>query len=154
MSLAFANFRFVRCFVLVLVSLFLVLTGTDSAQAMWVRMTDADLVESSQLIVVATYTGRAEVSLGEDGKVIYRGMLDVDDTLKGDSQDVVYIKLSLPEGIPHKSDDIYFLAGQKGLWFLRKDSQHTGIYLIDNPQRFIPERASGRIESLLNLLAY
>lgn len=154
MSLALANYGFVRCCVLVLASLFFTLTCADSAQAMWVRMTDADLVESSQLIVVATYTGRAEVTLEEGGKVIYRGVLAVDDTLKGDRQDVVYIMLSLPEGIPHKSDDIYFLAGQKGLWFLRKDSQREGVHLIDNPQRFIPERASDRIDSLIKLLAH
>jgi hypothetical protein len=154
MSLALANDGVVRYYVFVLVIVFSALASAGSAQAMWVRMTDADLVESSQLIVVATYTGRAEVTLEEDGKVIYRGVLDVDDTLKGDRQDVVYIMLSLPEGMPHKSDDVYFLAGQKGLWFLRKDSQHTGIYQIDNPQHFIPERAKSRIDSLIKLLAY
>ena len=154
MYLANTNYRLARFCVLILAALFFALTCVDRAQAMWVRMTDADLVENSQLIVVATYTGRAEVTLDEDGKVIYRGVLDVDDTLKGDRQDVVYIMLSLPEGIPHKSDDMYFLAGQKGLWFLRRDSQHTGVYLIDNPQRFVPERASNRIDSLIKLLAH
>lgn len=148
------NYGFVRGYLLVLALLFFALTSAGNAQAMWVRMTDAELVESSQLIVVATYTGRAEVTFEEGGEVIYRGVLVVDDTLKGDRQDVVHILLSLPEGIPHKSDDIYFHKGQKGLWFLRKDGQHTGIYLIDNPQRFIPARASGRIDSLIQLLPY
>ncbi len=154
MFLANANYRLVRFSVLVLAALFFALTCADKAQAMWVRMTDTDLVENSQLIVVATYTGRAEITFEVDGKGIYLGVLEVHDTLKGDRQDTVYIMLSVPEGFPHKSDDIYFLKGQKGLWFLRKDSHRKGIYLIENPQRFIPERASSRIDSFIKLLAY
>lgn len=148
------NNGFVRWYTPVRVLLLFVLTSAVSVQAMWVWLTDAELVENSQLIVMATYIGRTEVTLEKGGRVIYLGVLDVDDTLKGNRQEVVLLKLPLPEGIPHKSDDIFFHSGQKGLWFLRKDSQQAGIYLIDNPQRFVPEKKDdNRIDSLLKLLA-
>jgi len=154
MSWVLDNNGFVRWYTPVRVLLIFALTSAVSVQAMWVWLTDAELVENSQLIVMATYIGRTEVSPEMGGSVLYLGVLDVDDTLKGSRHEVVLIKLPLPEGVPHKSDDIFFHAGQKGLWFLRKHSQQTGIYLIDNPQRFVPEKKlDSRIDSLLKLLA-
>lgn len=155
MSRILGKYGCVRWRTPVLALLLFALTSAASVQAMWVRLTDAELVENTQLIVMATYIGRTEVNLEMGGRVIYLGVLDVDDTLKGNRQEVVLIKLNRPEGIPYKSDDIFFRPGQKGLWFLRKHSQQTGIYLIDNPQRFVPEKKlDSRIDSLLKLLAY
>ena len=133
--------------------LLVALTGTGSVQAMWARMTDAELVESSQLIVMATYRGKAEAGLKVDGEILHLGVLDVDKTLKGNQREVIFLQLPQSESLLRKSDDIFFHSGQKGLWFLREVSQHKGIYAIDNPQRFVPEEKVGnRMDSLLKLL--
>jgi len=116
-------------------------------------MTDAELVESSQLIVMATYVGKADVALNVGGEILHLGVLDVGNTLKGNQREVVFLQLPRSEGILRKSDDIFFHPGQKGLWFLREVSQQEGIYVIDNPQRFVPkETVDNRMDSLLKLL--
>lgn len=137
----------------VLILLFTALTYTTTVQAMWARMTDAELVESSQLIVMATYRGRADANLQIDGKIMQLGVLDVDKTLKGNQRKIIYLHLPQPEGFPHKSDDIFFHPGQKGLWFLREASPENAVYVIDHPQRFVPEdNVDIRLDSLNKLL--
>lgn len=116
-------------------------------------MTDAELVEGSQLIVMATYIGSTQITLKEGGQTLHLGVLDVDDALKGNMQEVVFLQLPSASGQLHKSDDIFFRPGQKGLWFLKKDDRQQGIYKVDHPQRFIPEQQLGkRIAPLLKLL--
>jgi len=143
----------VSYYTVLLAFLLAALTGTASVQAMWARMTDAELVESSQLIVMATYVGKADVALNVGGEILHLGVLDVGNTLKGNQREVVFLQLPRSEGILRKSDDIFFHPGQKGLWFLREVSQQEGIYVIDNPQRFVPkETVDNRMDSLLKLL--
>lgn len=120
---------------------------------MWAGMTDAELVGASPLIVMATYIGSTQVTLQENGPALHLGVLEVNDTLKGNPQELVFLQLPASSGLLHKSDDIFFRPGQKGLWFLKKDGPHQGIYKIDHPQRFIPEQQLGnRIKPLLKLL--
>jgi len=143
----------VSYYTVLLAFLLAALTGTASVQAMWARMTDAELVESSQLIVMATYVGKADVALNVGGEILHLGVLDVGNTLKGNQREVVFLQLPRLEGVLRKSDDIFFHPGQKGLWFLREVSQQEGIYVIDNPQRFVPkETVDNRMDSLLKLL--
>lgn len=134
--------------------LFTAFLGAASVQAMWVRMTDAELVERSHLIVTAIYIGNADIRLKADAEVLHLGVLDIDSTLKGPQRKVILLQLPRSQGQLRKSDDISFHPGQKGLWFLREDGQNKGLYVIDNPQRFVPqEKVAGRMESLLKLLA-
>ncbi len=137
-----------------LLLLFLALSGAGSVQAMWAGMSDAELVEASSLIVNAVYIGGADVSLKVDGEILHLGVLDVENTLKGNQQEVIYIQLPRLAGSMRKSDDIFFHRGQKGLWFLRKEAAKEGIYVIDHPQRFIPEeKVNSRMDLLRKLLA-
>ena len=153
MSLPPAADGHTRYYLAPLALLLAALTGTGSVQAMWAKMTDAEMVESSQLIVVATYIGKADVGLKVDDKILHLGVLDVSNTLKGNQQEVVFLQLPQSTSIFRRSDDIFFHPGQKGLWFLREVSQQKGIYVIDNPQRFVPEeKVDNRMDSLLKLL--
>lgn len=130
-----------------------VLTGAGSVHAMWAKMTDAELVESSRLIVMATYKGRADANLKVDGGISHLGALEVSNTLKGDQREVIYLQLPRSDGILRKSDDMVFHPGQKGLWFLREIDHEQGIYIVDNPQRFVPEeKLDNRMDSILKLL--
>ncbi len=133
--------------------LLVALTGTGSVQAMWAKMTDAELVERSPLIVMATYIGKAEAGLKVNGEILHPGVLQVDRTLKGNQREVIFLQLPQSESLIRKSDDIFFHPGQKGLWFLREVSPQKGIYKIDNPQRFVPEdKVDDRMDSLRKLL--
>jgi hypothetical protein len=60
----------VRYYKDLLALLLVALTGTGSVQAMWAKMTDAELVESSQLIVMATYRGEADAGLKVEGDLL------------------------------------------------------------------------------------
>lgn len=143
----------VRYYMALLALLLVALTGTGSVQAMWAKMTDAELVKSSQLIVMATYIGKADANLKVDGKILHLAVLDVSSTLKGKHREDIFLQLPRSENIFRKSDDIFFHPGQKGLWFLREVSQQKGIYLIDNPQRFVPEeKVDNMMGSLHKLL--
>lgn len=130
------------------------LLWSAASQAMWAGMSDAELVKQSPLIVMATYLGSSQVMLPEAGQALHLGVLDVEDTLKGTRRELVFIQLPPANGLPQKSDDLFFRPGQKGLWFLKEDSQQQGLYKIDSPQRFIPEQQlAGRMATLRKLLA-
>ena len=109
------------------------------AQAMYARMSDAQLIAASDLIVLGTLTGFAKKP-GADGdgqRVV--GILNVSKTLKG-GKGAATIWLAVPQpGGLQSSSDVAFSPGQKGLWFLRRlaGSGHL-VYAADHPQRFVP----------------
>ena len=120
---------------------------------MWTEASDAELLASSALVVIATYTGQYGFSMDAQSPVLTLGVLQVEKVLKGDpSLGLVFIRVPNPAG-PRKSDDIDYFEGQRGLWFLRADEAHPGLYLADHPQRFVPEAQQAEklraIESLL-----
>jgi len=135
-----------------LLTLFLISLLPNNSIAMWAGMSDAELIEQSDLIVKATYIGSSTVILNKEK--LHLGVLNIEDTLKGDKQDVVFIRLSLrPKNFPQRSDEINFKAGQKGLWFIEKDAQRDGVYEIKHPQRFLPEQQfKSRLPALFKLL--
>ena len=50
---------------------------------------------------------------------------------------------------------MFYKDGQKGLWFLRKRKAkgETGIFLADQPQRFVSDKhADAQIEIVRNIL--
>jgi len=131
--------------------LLLALLSTN-AYAMWVGMSDAQLIKQSNLVVKATYIGATTLTLNK--KKYHLGALSIEGTLKGDMQDVVFIRLSSrPKGSPKRSDEISFKPGQQGVWFLEKIIEQEGIYEINRPDRFIPaEQLKNRLPAILKLI--
>jgi len=115
---------------------------------MWAGISDTQLVKQSDLIVQATYLGSTSITLNK--KKLQLGVLQIEDTLKGEQQEVILIHTtSTPKGFPQRSDTISFKVGQKGLWILQRSSQQ-GIYEIKIPQAFISEsRLKDRLPQLL-----
>jgi len=137
---------------LILLSIFLIALLPISSSAMWARMTDAELIKQSSLIAKASYIGANTITLN---KKKYRlGILKIEDTLKGEQQEVVFIRLPIiRKGLPQRSDEIHFTPDQKGLWFLEKFIEQEGIYIINRPDRFIPEEQfKNRLPALFKLL--
>ena len=125
----------------------------QSANAMWVKLSDTELVEKSDVIITAELIGQTQVDINQAKFVV--GVLKVEEVLKGD-KDLAVILLALPsaEG-PRSSTDIFYKDGQKGLWLLRerKVKGESGIYLADHPQRFVSEKhAVAQIELIRNIL--
>lgn len=123
----------------------------SSSYAMWAGIPDTQLVKSP-LIVKARYIGTTTLTLNK--KQLQLGVLKVTETLKGNKQDVVLIRLRISSAnSPRSSNEISFQLGQKGMWFLERDNQRKGVYEIKHPQRFIPEQQfKKRLPALLKLL--
>ena len=99
------------------------------ASASWAQMSDEELVERSEVIVLAT--------LAESDIPGSFGSLQVRDVLKGDVSGRLILS-----GRPKlaSSDTLSYRAGQSGLWFLRAAPDgHASMYLADHPQRFEPD---------------
>ncbi len=144
--------KYYMSYTVLILSLILILNVT-TANAMWVKLSDAELIEQSNVIVTAEMIGHATKMI--DGVKFVVGTLKVEEVLKGDKDKTVML-LALPstEG-PHKSDDIFYKKGQKGLWFLRerKTEGEAGIYLADHPQRFLSiEHADDQIKAIREIL--
>jgi len=131
--------------------LVVLISNSSYAIAMWAGIPDAQLVKSP-LIVKASYIGTTTLTLNK--KQLQLGVLKVTETLKGNKQDVVLIRLRIPPAnSPRNSNEISFQLGQKGMWFLEHDNQSKGVYDIKHPLRFIPEQQfKRRLPALLKLL--
>jgi hypothetical protein len=119
-----------------------------SAGAMFVGLSDSELVEQSDLIVVGELIGRARIG-APGGRVMLLGVIKVDETLKGD-RDLTVVFIALPDRRLMSSSDVPYSDGQRGLWYLYlRDVEEEGIFLADHPQRFMPiDEAAERIAAL------
>lgn len=104
--------------------------------AMFSRLTDAELLERSDLIVTGVLIGRTRIRTGATDLTV--GVITVQETFKG--QPAAIALLVLPaDGRPVASDAIPRDDGATGLWYLRLRSPvETGLYVADHPQRFVP----------------
>lgn len=132
--------------------LFLLYTMIGSAGAMFVELSEAELIKQSGMIVVGELIGRAVVGGAEkqDAKVL--GVIRVEETLKGDTGAAI-VFLALPGHKFMHSAQLTHNDGQRGLWYLRlQNADEAGIYVADHPQRFVPlDNASAQIEALRSL---
>jgi hypothetical protein len=105
------------------------------------RFSDADLVDRSEVIVVAELIGHTQLTLAPSRAVTTYGVLQVREALKGAvpaSNALLLLEQPTPGG-PISSSDIRYRVGQSGLWFLRvRTPGDVGPYLADHPQRFVP----------------
>lgn len=104
--------------------------------AMWARLTDSELVQQSDAIVIGEIIGQTELVLAPPAIKLTLAVIRVDEVLKGDKHANVVL-LELPAGELRSSSDIVYRRGQNGVWFLRLRSKtERGVYGADHPQRF------------------
>lgn len=126
---------------------FLLVVSID-ATAMWARLSPAELIERSDLVVTGTLIGQSPVRMGRQDMLL--AVIKVDAVYKGATdQSVVFLVLPAA-GRPLSSSDLTYRVGQSGLWFLRQRSpEEHGLFLADHPQRFTsPAEASAQLEAL------
>lgn len=137
-----------------LVILIIVLISVTSlTNAMWAKLSDKELIEKSEIIITAELIGHTEVTINQINYNV--GILKVGEVLKGDTDQTALLLVMPSSKGPHKSDDILYKRGQKGLWLLRerKNEEEAGLYLADNPQRFTPEEyADDQIKEIRRIL--
>ncbi len=115
-------------------------------QAMWVRMSDADLIRSSQLIVVGEWIGQAPLHAAPDRATALVAVIAVHQVLKGPPATAVAFVTAGSAGRPVSGSDLRFERGDRGIWFLRAldPGDAEGLFAVDHPQRFLrdaPENA-------------
>lgn len=120
-----------------------------SAEAMFVKLSEEELVEQSGLIVVGELIGRSQVSLATQERPQLLGVIRVEEVLKGARATSVAF-LALPGGKIMVSTDLSYTDGQRGLWYLRlRDANVEGVYVADHPQKFVPiEKADEQVAAL------
>jgi len=130
-----------RAAVLILASLV-----AEGALAMWAKYSDDELIRQSDLIVTGTLSGERRIEI--EARQIRVGVIKVDRVFKGHSAAEVLLALP-PADRPISSTDLVYRIGQSGLWYLRAQAGHAGVYLADHPQRFVPMAGAGsQIEAL------
>ena len=129
--------------------------------AMWNAMSDAELVQVSPLVVVGTWVGQTALTMPSATAALQVGVVAVSETLKGAATaaaaanpTVVFVAVPNPSGL-RVSTDIYYRKGDTGLWLLRPHPGATaGLYLADNPQRFVPAATgAAHIDALRKLIS-
>ena len=124
-----------------------------SAESMFVKISDEELIAQSSLIVVGELIGRAPIGAAEDTQML--GVIRVEETLKG-AEGLTIAFLALPgTTLIRRSDDLSYPDGQRGLWYLRlRKEEQPSVYVADHPQRFVPlDKATEQIELLRKRLA-
>lgn len=113
---------------------------------MWMKMSDAELLLRSDLVVIGTWLG--PVSAPNVGTVA------VSEVLKGPAATTQALVMVPAADQPRSSSDLRYREGDMGLWLLRKrPGREAGLYLADHPQRFVPAATeAARIETLRELL--
>lgn len=130
------------------------LSVSDWVHASWARMTDAELIAQSDVIVVGELVGETRVKLQSERETLRLGVISVQEVLKGDpNQNIVLLVLPSQEGL-RLSAEILYHKGQRGLWFLRlRSAKEVGLYVADHPQRFLsPTSEAQRIEAFRDAL--
>jgi hypothetical protein len=110
---------------------------THSAYALWVKMTECELVEQSTLIVLGEYMGESQIQPTEQSLISRLGVINVETMLKGTAEDIVFIEQAY--SAIKNSSDIQYKTQEKGIWFLKPSPMYrSGVFLANHPQRFKP----------------
>lgn len=111
----------------------------SEAVAMWAQMSEQELIQKSDWIVVGEWQGQAPARMAGaagDGDV---GVVAVREVLKGRRDATLALVAVRGATQPVSSSDLRFNKGDRGIWLLRlrSPSEPAGPYLVDNPQRFL-----------------
>jgi hypothetical protein len=123
--------------------------GTVSGGGLFASMTVEQLVDSSQLIVVGelvsltTHPNLAGTDLGT---------IRIDETILSRAARSTPDRASLlvpARGGLAVSTAVYYTVGQRGVWFLRRDSAQAEAYLADHPQRLMAASEASRVRAVV-----
>jgi hypothetical protein len=119
-------------------------------------MSDGELLQSSDLIVLGTWAGPAEIGLSAAPAEtrLNLGAVVVDTVFKGPPGQTLALVVVPAGDRPRRSTDLFYRPGDRGLWLLRsRPGVPSGLYLADHPQRFLPEATeAARIRTLRQAL--
>ncbi|MFO1197757.1 MAG: hypothetical protein U1E86_12385 [Burkholderiaceae bacterium] len=125
----------------VLAALSLAALLPEFAPAMFLRMTDDELLASSDLVVLGEWQGQAPATDG--GRPLGRdvGVVRIERVLKGRRAATIVMVVVPGAEAPRSGSDVRFTPGDTGLWFLRKvEFANRDVFAADHPQRFLPAR--------------
>lgn len=125
-------------------------TGGPGSSGLVVGMTVDQLVEQSQLIVVGELVSLAR---HPDLPATDLGSIRIDEVLlarapRSGSDRASLLVPSRGTG-PVVSTAVFYTVGQRGVWFLRRDSGQAEAYLADHPQRLMAPNEADRIRAIV-----
>jgi hypothetical protein len=121
------------------------------ARAMWARMSEAELVQHSELVVLGEWASDAPAAL-PNAPAQAVGRIAVAEVWKGPpGLKTVSVVVPAP-GAPLASDAITYRRGDRGLWLLRPWQGGGGLYAADHPQRFVREGSDAALLKTLREL--
>ena len=141
-----------------LATLAVLFCSSNLAAKVWTPMTNDQLLQKSELIVVG------KVVWVENGKVSTtskdKASILVQEVWKGNKSTMMaplafpgrnkgYLTWSGSFQSTRTSDDIFFDIDQEGIWFLKYDSK-TESYIIDHPARFKPLFFKSKLKNFFN----
>ena len=123
--------------------------GAAGSHAMWMRVSDKELYDSSAVVAVGTLVEQLQLQPSATGPAITVGLLRLDEAFKGGASASGHVLLRLPPaGGPRSSSDISYKVGQQGLWFLAPVNG-SDLYHANHPQRMLPlEQAQAWLDKL------
>lgn len=121
----------------------------NSSQADWATITNEELEQQSELIVVGELIEEKLMIHPAYESEIKVGVIRYSEIFKGKVlSETILIKLPLlGPGLVLSSSDITFSVGQKGLWYLQK--MEDELFFVERPDSFVPQEfAVERISDL------
>ena len=121
---------------------------------MWLKMSDAEVLQRSDLIVLGTWQGPVTAPATAGAAAHRVGAVSVSEVLKGPAATTRALVVIAAVDAPRSSSELSYCMGEHGLWLLRKQpGGPADHYLADHPQRFVPSATeSARIKALRELL--
>ncbi len=119
--------------------------AVSSLSAMWIKLSESELLKDSQLVIKAVLGERIDHVPGEPHLRVFH----VEQVFIGEQGISEVFFRVFPPDKPLSSSDLIFLEGQKGIWFLKETRPGSKIYFLDHPQRFWPVDREPRLLELM-----
>jgi hypothetical protein len=130
--------------------LFALAAVAPESSAMWAKLTDSELLQKSDSIVIGEVIGQTELVLALPATRLTLAVIRVDEVLKGDKRATVVLLETPSSAQPRSGSDILYGKGQSGVWFLRlRSKSESGVYRADHPQRFQSLNEAARLIKML-----
>lgn len=123
--------------------------GPATGGGLFASMTVEQLVDSSQLIVVGELVS---LSAHPNLAATDLGTIRIEEVILARASNSTADRASLlvpARGGLAVSTAVYYTVGQRGVWFLRRDSAQADAYLADHPQRLMAASEAARVRAVV-----
>ena len=119
----------------------------------WVKLTEKELIELTNVAVIGELIGSTTISNNETQDGLIVGIIKVEKILSGPFSDDFLLFVIQRSGIARISSTVNFKKGQKGLWLLKQYGPTTPfLFSANHPQQFISSSDINKINHLKSMI--